>query len=305
MGAMSHDMRDDAHQHKNETTVTRVDLNNQEVPDGESCLIVFYGQNIGRRYFLNRPEFILGRADSATIQVDQDSVSRNHAKIVMAQGLPTTIVDLDSTNGTFVNNRRVRSQALQDGDIVRVGQTIFKHLSGNNIETKYHEEIYRLTTIDGLTEVYNKRFFLESIERELNRAVRYGRLLSLAMLDIDHFKRINDTYGHLAGDHVLRELSALMAANVRRQDVLARYGGEEFAIILPEVDEEGAKLVCEKLRSLTEAQSFTFNGKQIAVTISLGIFTFRGQNETTEAFIAAADAKLYAAKQAGRNRVMV
>jgi two-component system cell cycle response regulator len=298
---MSHDY---ANEPKNETTVTRVDMNNQEVPDGESCLIVFYGQNIGRRYFLNRSELILGRSDNAHIQVDQDSVSRNHARIVMAPGVTTRIQDLESTNGTFVNNRRVTDQALHDGDIVRVGQTIFKHLSGNNIETKYHEEIYRLTTIDGLTEIYNKRFFLEAIERELNRAVRYTRLLSLAMFDIDHFKQINDTYGHLAGDHVLRELSALMAQNVRRQDVLARYGGEEFAVIFPEVDEEGAKLVCEKLRTMTQEHSFTFNGKEIKVTISMGIYCFRGQDESTEGFIAQADKKLYAAKQAGRNCVM-
>ena len=302
---MSHDTRNDPYLHKNETTVTRVDLNNQEVADGESCLIVFYGQNIGRRYFLNRPELTLGRSEGASIQVDQDSVSRNHAKIVMAPGQPTMIMDLDSTNGTFVNNQRVTNEILRDGDIVRVGQTIFKHLSGNNIETKYHEEIYRLTTIDGLTEVYNKRYFLETIERELNRAARYDRLLSLAMLDIDHFKRINDTFGHLAGDHVLRELAALMAQNVRRQDVLARYGGEEFAAILPEVDEEGAKLVCEKLRALVENHPFNFNGQEIAVTISLGIYCFRGQDETTEQFIAEADKRLYAAKQAGRNRVVI
>lgn len=302
---MRHDTDSHNDEPKSETTVTRVDMNNQEVADGESCLIVFYGQNIGRRYFLNKAELTLGRADSVSIQVDQDSVSRAHAKIVMQPGVTTRIVDLESTNGTFVNNRRVTDEALRDGDIVRVGQTIFKHLSGNNIETKYHEEIYRLTTIDGLTEIFNKRFFLEAIERELNRAGRYGRLLSLAMFDIDHFKRINDTFGHLAGDHVLRELSALMAQNVRRQDVLARYGGEEFAVILPEVDEQGAKLVCEKLRSITAAHPFTFNGKAIGVTISLGIHCFRGGADSTEAFIAQADERLYAAKQAGRNCVMI
>jgi diguanylate cyclase (GGDEF)-like protein len=268
--------------------------------------VVFYGQNIGRRYFLNKPELIIGRSDSANIQVDQDSVSRHHCKILTEAGR-SRLLDLDSTNGTFVNNYRVEDAELRDGDIIRVGQTIFKHLSGSNIENKYHEEIYRLSTIDGLTETYNKRFFLDALERELNRAARYGRGVSLALFDIDHFKKINDTHGHLAGDYVLRELAVLVNQNIRRQDILARYGGEEFAIILPEIDIPGAQLVCEKLRSMTEKHPFVFGSEPIPVTISLGIYSLdTGQTfESVDAFIALADAKLYAAKQGGRNRVVV
>jgi two-component system cell cycle response regulator len=290
----------------NETVVTKVDLEDQtKAPAGDSCLVVFYGQNIGRRYFLNKPEIIIGRSDSANIQVDQDSVSRHHVKILTDTSLgQSRIRDLDSTNGTFVNNLRVMEGDLRDGDIVRVGQTIFKHLSGTNIETKYHEEIYRLTTIDGLTEAYNKRFFVDALERELNRAARYGRGISLAMFDIDHFKKVNDTHGHLAGDYVLRELALLVSQNVRRQDILARYGGEEFAVILPEIDAAGSLLVCEKLRYLTEKFPFSYNGTTIQVTISLGIQNFDGAFKGIEDFIAQADAKLYAAKQAGRNRVV-
>jgi two-component system cell cycle response regulator len=288
-----------------ETVVTKIDLQGEVAPAGDSCLVVFYGQNIGRRYFLNKPELIIGRSDSANIQVDQDSVSRHHCKILTEAGC-SRICDLDSTNGTFVNNYRVEEADLRDGDIVRVGQTIFKHLSGSNIENKYHEEIYRLSTIDGLTETYNKRFFLDALERELNRAARYGRGVSLALFDIDHFKKINDTHGHLAGDYVLRELAVLVNQNIRRQDILARYGGEEFAIILPEIDIPGAELVCEKLRSMTEKHPFVFGSEPIPVTISLGIYSLdTGQTfESVDAFIALADAKLYAAKQGGRNRVV-
>jgi diguanylate cyclase (GGDEF)-like protein len=289
-----------------ETVVTKVDLDDQaKVPAGDSCLVVFYGQNIGRRYFLNKPEIIIGRSDSANIQVDQDSVSRHHVKISTDKDTgQSRLKDLDSTNGTFVNNIRTLEGELRDGDIVRVGQTIFKHLSGTNIETKYHEEIYRLTTIDGLTEAYNKRFFIDALERELNRAARYGRGIALAMFDIDHFKRVNDTHGHLAGDHVLRELAHLISQNVRRQDILARYGGEEFAVILPEIDAPGSLMVCEKLRELTQNHPFSYNSARIPVTISLGIFNFDGTLRGIEDFIAQADAKLYAAKQAGRNRVV-
>ena len=288
-----------------ETVVTKI-TNPVDGPGevGQSCLVVFYGQTLGRRYFLDKPEQIIGRSDTANIQVDQDSVSRSHAKLTTAEN-KSYITDMGSTNGTFVNNLRVDHTELRDGDLLRVGQTIFKYLSGSNIESKYHEEIYRLSTIDGLTETYNKRYFLDTLERELNRAHRYGRGVSLALFDIDHFKKINDTHGHLAGDYVLRELAVLCAQNVRRQDVLARYGGEEFAIVLPEIDTAGALLVCEKLRSLTEAFPFVFGTEPIPVTISLGIHSFEAGQvfSGTEAFIAEADAKLYAAKQGGRNRV--
>ncbi len=289
-----------------ETVVTVVTqgLGERVRPSGQACLVVFYGANIGRRYFLDKPEQIIGRSESANIQVDQDSISRQHCKIVNSGGR-FTLFDMGSTNGTFVNDDPAEERELRDGDVIRLGQTIFKYLSGSNIESKFHEEIYRLTTIDGLTQAYNKRYFQETLERELNRAMRYGRAMSLVMFDIDHFKQINDTHGHLAGDYVLRELAHIVSQNIRREDVFARYGGEEFALVLPEVEGEGAAQVCEKLRSKIEEKHFVFAQKRIKVTVSLGIRT-TGRNEqdiTGTEFIAQADAKLYEAKQTGRNRV--
>ncbi len=189
-----------------ETVITIVakDVEERAVASGQACLVAFYGGNIGKRFFLAHAEIIIGRSDSANIQVDQDSVSRQHAKITARSGR-TWLHDLDSTNGTFVNDQAVADYELQDGDLIRIGQTIFKYLSGSNIESKYHEEIYRLTTIDGLTQAFNRRYLLESLERELHRVARYGHQLALTMCDIDHFKRINDTHGHLAGVYVLRE----------------------------------------------------------------------------------------------------
>jgi two-component system cell cycle response regulator len=263
-----------------ETVVTKISQQGEAAAaQADGGLVVFYGQNIGRRYFLNLPELIIGRSDAAAIQVDQESVSRQHV--------------------------RVERTELRDGDLLGIGQTIFKYLSGSNIENKYHEEIYKLSTIDGLTETYNKRYFLNTLERELNRAYRYDRGLSLALFDIDHFKKINDSYGHLAGDQVLRELAALVNQNIRRQDILARYGGEEFAIILPEIDTPGSVMVCEKLRVLTDAHPFKFGKDSIHVTISCGIIAYTAPLGAigNEAFIAEADAKLYAAKSGGRNQV--
>lgn len=293
---------------ENTTVVALVPKDDENTPvkiEGDGCLVVFYGQNLGRRYFLkNKSEQIIGRSDSASIHVDQESISRQHAKILTDENR-SRLVDLGSTNGTFVNEYKVSDVFLEDGDLVKIGQTIFKYLSGSKVEAKYHEEIYRLTTIDGLTGTFNKRYFLETLERELNRAARYGRGMSLVLFDIDHFKKINDRYGHLAGDYVLRDLAALVNENIRRQDVFARYGGEEFAIILPENTLEGAALVCEKLRSLVEHKQFVFRSEVIAVTISLGIFVYQPVpiDATVDHFIASADAKLYEAKQSGRNRV--
>jgi two-component system, cell cycle response regulator len=290
-----------------ETAITVItDSFGHRVDDGvgQACLVVFYGQNIGKRFFLDRTELIIGRSERSDIQVDQESVSRQHAKLVTQQHT-ARVYDLDSTNGTYVNDKLVHDIELRDGDLIRIGQTIFKYLSGTNIESKYHEEIYRLTTIDGLTQAYNKRFFTEALDRELNRALRYGRMLSLVMFDIDHFKPINDQHGHLAGDYVLRDLASIVHGNIRRQDVFARYGGEEFSLILPEIEPEGARLVCEKIRVLVETHTFVFDHEQIAVTISLGIRSVREGDTGIDStrFLAEADAKLYEAKQTGRNRV--
>src|SRR5207253_1415781 len=145
-------------------------------------------------------------------------------------------------NGTFVNDVAIREQQLGDGDQIRVGRSILKFMTGENVETQYHEEIYRLMTVDGLTQVYNRRFFNEAIEREFNRSKRYQRALSLVVFDIDFFKRVNDTHGHLAGDSLLRQIATAVKARLRREDLFARIGGEEFAVLLPEIPLEGARI---------------------------------------------------------------
>ena len=277
---------------------------------GTPCLVMIYGHSLGRRHALDKPEVVIGRADSAAIQVDHELVSREHARITVLGGT-CRIADLGSTNGTWVNDRRVEEAELGDGDLVRVGQTVFKYLTGTNIEAKYHEAIYLLSTTDGLTGAANKSAFLDILEHELRRANRYERTLSLAIFDIDLFKKVNDTWGHLAGDYVLRELSRLVADHIRRVDTFARYGGEEFALILPETGRDDARMVCEKLRTLISEQTFTYEGAVLSITVSFGVATFelRPSAEKSDPHadatrvIAAADGKLYEAKASGRNCV--
>jgi two-component system, cell cycle response regulator len=287
---------------RNKTVVTVISRIADKPTSKEAALVVIYGMDLGKKYNLEQPAVIIGRSSKSDIQVDQESVSRNHAKIINT-GKTIILRDLGSTNGTYVNDELIDEYVLRDGDLIKIGRTIFKFLSGNNIENSYHEEIYRLTTIDGLTQIYNKRYFLETLEREISRAHRYRRALSLIMFDIDLFKKVNDTFGHLAGDYVLKHLAAVLKTKIRREDIMARYGGEEFAIILPEIDNHNAMQFADKVRKLIEKTGFKFEDTKIPLTVSVGVASLADEVQDAAAFIRVADEHLYKAKQDGRNRV--
>ena len=172
------------------------------------------------------------------------------------------------------------------------------------MEAQYHEEIYRMTIIDGLTQAHVKRFLLEALEKEISRARRYARPLSFLMFDIDHFKKINDEHGHLAGDFILKELARIVAARVRRGEIFARYGGEEFAVLMPETPLEGGRTLAEGLREKVESSRFVFQNEAIHVTISLGVAEMADDDHTPAPTLLKTDEKLYTAKRSGRNRVV-
>jgi two-component system, cell cycle response regulator len=288
-----------------ETRVTKISKLQERISvGGESCLVEIHGPELGKKYILDEEEFTIGRDVKNNIVVDLDNVSRRHAKITTKQG-KSFVVDLGSTNGTYLNDNEVLEETpLRTGDYVKVGGSIFKFLSGGNIETLYHEEIYQLTIVDGLTQVNNKRFFLEFLEREMGRCHRYNRSLSMIMFDIDHFKKINDVNGHLAGDYVLRELAQHVKQRIRKEECFARYGGEEFSVVMPESGAENARRFAEKLRKMIEDHPFAFEGKDIEVTISVGVADMTGDMTEPLQFIKVADANLYKAKKAGRNKVI-
>src|SRR5918996_226258 len=197
------------------------------------CLVQMTGPSIGKRYPLGPGPFTIGREEGNTVRLEVDSVSRQHAQIFERDG-GYFVADLGSTNGTCVNEHEVKDGTpLRSGDQLRVGRVIFKFLSGDDVESQYHEAIYTLAITDGLTRLHNKRYLLEFLEREMGRCHRYGRQLSLLLFDVDHFKRTNDTHGHLAGDFVLRELAAVVRPLVRAEQCLARYGGEGVALVTP------------------------------------------------------------------------
>ena len=296
-------MEDDPTTNPNKTVVTVVGAPAKRARDSrDACLVVIYGEDLGRRIPLGEESLVIGRSSSASVQIDQESVSRNHCRIVRG---PTGYVarDLGSTNGTYVNDELIDTLDLRDGDRMMVGRTILKFIVGSNIESQYHEEIYRLMTVDGLTQVHNKRYFDEVMDREFSRAVRYKRPFSLIMFDLDHFKQINDTQGHLAGDAVLRQIGQLVKHHVRRDDIVARTGGEEFAVITPEIGKEGALELAHKLNRLVEDNVFAFEGSRIDLTISAGVAEWSPDHKSVEAMVQDADGKLYEAKRSGRNRV--
>jgi diguanylate cyclase (GGDEF)-like protein len=276
------------------------------VSTARPVLVAIYPANLrlGACHHLGEQPILVGRDDTCDLSIPHASVSRKHARIEPSDS-GYFVADLGSTNGTFLNNVRVSCSPLHDGDYVRFGVCIFRFLAGSNIEAEYHEEIYRLTITDALTNVANKRYLLDFLTRELARTARHACPLSVVMMDIHRFKAINDTYGHLVGDFVLRELADCIQKNVREEELFARYGGEEFALVLPETTRDQARLAAERFRKLIEDHSFEYEQKRLPITISLGVATTTGEGPcTSEDLLLQADANLYRAKAEGRNRVI-
>jgi diguanylate cyclase (GGDEF)-like protein len=288
------------------TQVMRGPPRAEPLSGAEALLVVLYGPTLGRRYLLGPNEQIIGRASECGILLDLESVSRRHARIFFVEGA-FILEDLGSTNGSQVNDVAVtHPRRLEHGDVLRIGGVILKFLSGTEIEASYHEEIYRLTILDGLTQVPNKRYFDEFLEREISRAHRHETTLALVLFDVDNFKQVNDAHGHLAGDSVLKELAQRLRPRIRREDLLARYGGEEFACVLPDTTREGAAIFAEALRIIVERHPVHHADVLIPVTVSLGVAVTEEQRHyEARDLIRRADEKLYEAKRGGRNRVVI
>lgn len=269
-------------------------------------VIVVNGDSAGRMLPL-KSEVVIGRAASADLTLDEDGVSRKHAKLVLGEDGSIELVDLESTNGTFVNGEPVAARTLKDGDKIQIGSvSILKFSYQDALDEALQRNLYDSATRDSLTKAYNKRFFSESLPREIAFASRHRRPLVLVMFDVDHFKKINDGHGHPAGDYVLQTLAELVQQTIRREDVFARYGGEEFALLLRDVSEEQGIACAERVRAVIAETQFAFHGKSIPVTISLGVAAYLGGgggSNSAEALIVDADRYLYRAKQSGRNQV--
>jgi diguanylate cyclase (GGDEF)-like protein len=292
-----------------EETHVSEDADSAAEPAGDrdrAYLIVLAGSNVGEMFKITAAEITLGRGQGADIQLLDDGISRKHARI-RVDGPEMVVEDLESRNGTFANGQRVTRHVLRDGDKIQVGSTtILKFTYHDHLDETFQRQMYESALRDGLTKAFNKKYFLDRIESEFRFAKRHRVPLSVILFDIDHFKKINDSAGHLAGDQVLASLARKVAETIRAEDVFARYGGEEFAVICRAIEMQGASTFAERLRVAIEKTEFPFAGKVIPVTISLGVAGLPAVDALEPmALVSAADDALYQAKRDGRNRVQM
>ena len=271
---------------------------------------VIAGANFGRVFLLDKTEIILGRGSKVDIHVDDEKVSRQHLKISLVKHdvqnsakLWAVVTDLHSTNGIFINGIRVYEQVLRNGDKLKVGETILKFETKDHLDVAYHDKLYQQAICDSLTSLLNRHYVQRELYKFISLSARYNRPFSVLMLDIDFFKKVNDTYGHDVGDNVLKMVADILRSNLRDHDVAARFGGEEFLLLLPETSLHDAMRVAERIRRAVEHFNFAPLGCHHSVTISIGIGEFPTHGNNIAELVKSADAALYEAKTGGRNRV--
>ena len=295
------------------TTVLRGDqetLRNEmaKAKEQEACLIIIRGAPQGHRFFLTQPEMSVGRDPAADITVADQSISRKHA-LIKRLGERTQLTDLGSSNGTFVNDKRLNpgdSVYLAKEDMIKLGNSILKYLPAGELEILFYGNLGSAAHTDALTKLYNKGYLNEALEAEFKRAKALHQDFSAIFFDIDHFKKVNDSFGHDAGDYILKELSNLIrGGHVRPKDIFARNGGEEFVILLSNTSAKLAAEMAERIRGAVQAHAFIYEGKRIPITISLGVAEITAEIGTGQTLLRAADKALYSAKTGGRNRVVV
>lgn len=251
---------------------------------------------------LTARKITLGRDPDCDIPTPDEFSSRHHATIAEDSG-EYWLIDRESRNGTYINDERVGRRRLMPGDQLRVGKHVFKFLPSGHPEATYHRKVCEQITSDALTNIANRRCFEENLARELSRCARHKRPLGLLLVDVDHFKQVNDSYGHLAGDECLKEFCDRVRQLIRETDLFARIGGDEFAIVLSETLSADCRRVAERVRKSVESSVFGQNdGLGIDISVSIGIAHVQNAvGMSMHDLLMEADARLYTAKDGGRN----
>lgn len=274
----------------------------EQEQDRRPRLIVVSGTLLGQQLELGAEVVTIGRSSDCTISFQHPSVSRQHCRIWLEDGA-YWIQDLGSTNKTYVNGHAISKTVLRDGDQIGVGNNALKYFAGASMEARYHQELIDLAIYDSLTGFFNRRHFRQLMDEQLEKHQASALPLCLIIVDLDHFKRINDEHGHLVGDHVLGEVASVLRARAQASMAIGRLGGEEFAVLLPEIDLTQAVGFAEQLRADVEAHRFEVRGEALPVTISLGVAQFQESMRDSAGLLREADRELYRAKESGRNRV--
>ena len=268
-------------------------------------LVHVQGTEMGRVRALDKPTMLIGRATDADIWLSDDGVSRKHARFVR-QGGVTVIEDLESANGTFVQGEKVARRVLKTGDQIQLGPSaIFRYSITDDDQRALLEQLYSTSVTDSLTGARNREYLDTLMVSELSYAKRHEHDISFLLFDLDHFKRVNDTFGHPAGDAVLVAVSTAVRGTLRAEDALCRYGGEEFCVLLRSIDLPGAAQLGERIRSIIQELRVIHDGHAIPVTASIGCSSRAELLEpSASGLVGLADRRLYLAKAAGRNRVV-
>jgi diguanylate cyclase (GGDEF)-like protein len=287
----------------------RGDLSRLQIETEADIILIAHPENqrLGSRYRLSPGTTLeIGRSGAVGISLPEVmSISRKHARLRYV-GSAVTVEDLGSTNGTYVNGQPIHGRTvLRSGDRFQTAAVHFKFLHEQDVENAYHLAIYELVAKDGLTEIFNKRKFDEELQREFARAVRHHRPLSLIIFDLDEFKNINDSYGHLCGDFILKQVASLARDLVRPEQMLARVGGDEFVILAPETEAEGAQTLASKLRERILGYEHHYGDIKIKVSCSFGVAELAREMAVPQDLYQAADDALLLSKRSGRNRVAV
>jgi diguanylate cyclase (GGDEF)-like protein len=278
----------------------------QTVATTSAQLTIISGPLMGRSYSLSDKSIVIGRGTDVDIGVDDAGASRTHARLVQSQDGRYWIEDLKSRNGTFVGGRRVERVQLESGDRILIGPNVTMSFAVLDAQAeRIARQLYESSVRDALTRAHNRRYLVDRLSSETAYARRHATKLSLVLFDIDHFKQVNDAHGHLAGDDVLREVSALVSRMIRTEDVFARFGGEEFVVLARGIGHASAGQFAERIRVAVEQLEVASEKVVLRVTISLGYAALDELGEgqrTAEGLLRLADARLYGAKRAGRNR---
>ncbi len=269
-------------------------------------LVRVRGAELGRVTLLSPEPMRVGRSQDSELWLSDDGVSRKHASLIR-EGNHYVVEDQGSANGTFVGGVKITRHELRDGDVIQFGPTaVFRYTLSDESQEALLRQLYDASVTDALTGAHNREHFDTQLRAELSYARRHGTDVSLVIFDADHFKKVNDTYGHQVGDSVLIRIAEAVRATVRSEDVFARYGGEEFALVLRGIDSEGAGAVADRLRERIAALNIETDRGALKVTVSAGCASLStAEEKTPEGLIAIADRRLYAAKHAGRNRVVI
>lgn len=282
----------------------------RSIDDTPPALVILIGPQgyVGKQWSLTENEYVIGRAVESGIFLDDRSVSRSHARVNITAS-EVTVCDLGSANKTVINGTAITSMnpyRLQNNDQIKIGNVIFKFLDRGNLEAITNRQLIEKATKDALTGANSKAALLEKGPEAMKRSEVLNEALSVLVFDIDYFKKINDTYGHSAGDHILREMCGVISQKlVRTNDFFARYGGEEFVILLPGAPQKSSTEIAERIRTTIETTNFVFENKKIPVTISLGLAFRKPEEKEWEQLFKRADDALYKSKQTGRNKVTV